>query len=30
VQEESPDDDDPHDIQIEEVEGEREVEVPPL
>jgi hypothetical protein len=30
VQEEVPDEDDPHDIQIEEVEGEREVEGPPL
>ena len=30
MQEESRDEDDPHDIQIEEVEGEREVEGPPL
>jgi hypothetical protein len=30
VQEEAPDEDDPHDIQIEEVKGEREVEGPPL
>jgi hypothetical protein len=30
VQEEAPDEDDPHDIQIEEVEGEREVEGTPL
>ena len=30
VQEESLEEDDPHDIQIEEVEGEREVEGPPL
>jgi hypothetical protein len=30
VQEEGPDEDDPHDIQIEEVEGERDVEGPPI
>jgi hypothetical protein len=30
VQEEAPDEDDPHDIQIEEVEGERDVEGPPI
>jgi hypothetical protein len=30
VREEVPDEDDPCDIQIEEVEGEREVEGPPL
>jgi hypothetical protein len=30
VQEEAPDEDDPSDIQIEEVEGERDVERPPL
>jgi hypothetical protein len=30
VQEEVPDEDNPRDIQIEEVEGEREVEGPPL
>ena len=30
VQEEASDEDDLHDIQIEEVEGEREVEGPPL
>jgi hypothetical protein len=30
VQEEAPKEDDPHDIQIEEVEGERDVEGPPL
>jgi hypothetical protein len=30
VQEEAPDEDDPRDIQIEEVKGEREVEGPPL
>jgi len=30
VQEEAPDEDDPRDIQIEEGEGEREVEGPPL
>jgi hypothetical protein len=30
MQEEAPDEDDPRDIQIEEVEGEREVEGPPL
>jgi hypothetical protein len=30
VQEEAPDEDDPHDIQIEEVEGERGVEGQPL
>jgi hypothetical protein len=30
VQEEAPDEDDPCDIQIEEVEGERDVEGPPL
>jgi hypothetical protein len=30
VQEEVPEEDDPRDIQIEEVEGEREVEGPPL
>jgi hypothetical protein len=30
VKEEAPDEDDPHDIQIEEEEGEREVEVPPI
>jgi hypothetical protein len=30
VQEEAPDEDNPHDIQIEEEEGEREVEGPPI
>jgi hypothetical protein len=30
VQEEAPDEDDPHNIQITKVEGEREVEGPPL
>jgi hypothetical protein len=30
VQEEAPDEDDPHDIHIEEVKGEREVEGPPM
>jgi hypothetical protein len=30
VQEEGLDEDDPHNIQIEEVEGEREVEGPPI
>jgi hypothetical protein len=30
VQEEAPDEDDPRDIQIEETEGERELEGPPL
>ena len=30
MQEEAPDEDDPHDIQIKEVEGEREVEGPPI
>jgi hypothetical protein len=30
VQEEAPDEDDPHDFQIEEVEGERDVEGPPI
>jgi hypothetical protein len=30
VQEEAPDEEDPHNIQISEVEGEREVEGPPL
>jgi hypothetical protein len=30
VQGEEPDEDDPHDIQIKEVEGEREVEGPPM
>jgi hypothetical protein len=30
VQEESPDEDDPRDIQIKEIEGERDVEGPPL
>jgi hypothetical protein len=30
VQEEAPDEDDPRDIQIEEEEGEREVEGPPI
>jgi hypothetical protein len=30
VQEEAPDEDDPRDIQIEEVEGERDVEVPTI
>jgi len=30
VAEEAPDEDDPHNIQIEEAEGEREVEGPPI
>jgi hypothetical protein len=30
VKEEAPDEDDPRDLQIEEAEGEREVEVPPI
>jgi hypothetical protein len=30
VQEEAPDEDDPHDIQIKEVEGKRDVEGPPI
>jgi hypothetical protein len=30
VQEEAPNEDDPRDIHIEEVEGEREVEGPPI
>ena len=30
MQEEAPDEDDPRDIQIEEIEGEREVEGPPM
>jgi hypothetical protein len=30
IQEEAPDEDDPRDIQIEEVEGERDVERPPI
>jgi hypothetical protein len=30
VQEEEPDEDDPSDIHIEEVEGERDVEGPPI
>jgi hypothetical protein len=30
VQEEAPDEDDPHNIQIEEAKGERDVEGPPI
>jgi hypothetical protein len=30
VQEEAPDEDEPHDIQIEEVEDERDVKGPPI